>query len=161
MKIRAGNSKEKFKLMHAKNKHRRWPWYCCKFAFVQTFYLWRNLTFSRDSSTSPNDSFFCHKVKLNSILIKSDCGRSMVRVSTCSESNTFHQKEIPDNDNIGKTTTLTLHLEKIMPILAIMDRDYFEGNFELCSHLSVFHTAHRFDHKLHGGAKICHGIMRC
>ena len=108
-------------------------------------YLWRNLTFSRDSSTSPNDSFFCHKVKLNSILVKSDCGRSMVRVSTCSESNTFHQKfneEIPDNENIGETTTLTLHLEKIMPMTAIMARDYFEGNFELYSNLSVFHTAH-------------------
>ena len=109
----------------------------------------------------------------------------MVRVSTCSESNTFHQKEIPDNDNIGKTTTLTLHLEKIMPILAIMARDYCEGNFEFCSNLSVFHTAHRFDHNSTaatssfpeptifwsailkktlglwgrecGGAKICHG----
>ena len=31
-----------------------------------------NLTFSRDSNTSPNDSFFCHKGKLNSILIKSE-----------------------------------------------------------------------------------------
>ena len=69
----------------------------------------------------------------------------MVRVSTCCESNTFHQKfneEIPDNDNIGETTTLTLHLEKIMPMTAIMARDYFEGNFELYSNLSVFHTAH-------------------
>lgn len=72
-----------------KNKQGKGDAICySKFASVLLFYFYINLTFSRDSNTSPKDSFFCQKINFNQLKFHPD-RKSRARLQAWIVSNTL------------------------------------------------------------------------